>query len=71
MQVTFQSHIRFARKVQKYGDAFSKSSSIEFLSSLAIILTRKGVLVAVNVLWPFLTVPWVGLQLVIVFIEYN
>ena len=28
MRVTFQSHIRFARKVQKYGDAFSKSSSI-------------------------------------------
>ena len=28
MPVTFQSHIRFARKVQKYGDAFSKSSSI-------------------------------------------
>ena len=26
--VTFQSHVRFARKVQKYGDAFSKSSSI-------------------------------------------
>ena len=28
LQVTIQSHIRFARKVQKYGDAFSKSSSI-------------------------------------------
>ena len=28
MLVTFQSHLRFARKVQKYGDAFSKSSSI-------------------------------------------
>ena len=28
LRVTFQSHIRFARKVQKYaGDAFSKSSS--------------------------------------------
>ena len=26
--MTFQLHIRFARKVQKYGDAFSKSSSI-------------------------------------------
>ena len=25
LQVTFQSHIRFARKVQKYGDAFSKN----------------------------------------------
>ena len=24
LRVTFQSHIRFARKVQKYGDAFSK-----------------------------------------------
>ena len=43
---------------------------IEFLPSLAIIL-RKRVLVAVNVLWPFLTVPWVGLQFVIVFIENN
>ena len=30
-RVTFQSHIRFARKVQKYGDAFSKSSSIQFV----------------------------------------
>ena len=30
MQVTFQSHIRLARKVQKYGDAFSKSSIIFF-----------------------------------------
>ena len=28
MQLTFQSHIRFARTVQKYGDAFSKSSSL-------------------------------------------
>ena len=28
LQVTFQSHIRFARKVQKYGDAFSRFSSI-------------------------------------------
>ena len=44
---------------------------LEFLPSLAIILTRKRVLVAVNVPWPFLTVPWVGLQFVIVFIEYN
>ena len=26
--VTFQLHIRLAGKVQKYGDAFSKSSSI-------------------------------------------
>ena len=25
---TFQSHVRFARKVQKYGDAFLKFSSI-------------------------------------------
>ena len=31
LRVTFQSHIRFARKVQKYGDAFSKSSSIFYL----------------------------------------
>ena len=47
------------------------------LSSFAIILTRKkehvallllsfGCLVTVNVLWLFLTVPWVGLQFVIV-----
>ena len=27
-RVALQSHIRFARKVQKHGDAFSKSSSI-------------------------------------------
>ena len=47
------------------------------LSSFAIILKRKtelvallllsnGWLVTVNVLWLFLTVPWVGLQCVIV-----
>ena len=46
-------------------------------TSFAIILTRKivlvallllffGCLVTVNVLWLFLTVPWVGLQFVIV-----
>ena len=46
-------------------------------SSFAIILKRKGKLVAllllsyicivaINVLWLFLTVPWVGLQCVIV-----
>ena len=46
-------------------------------SSFAIILTRKrelvallllsfGCLVTINVLWLFLTVPWVGLQFVIV-----
>ena len=28
LRVTFQSHKRFARKVQKYGYTFSKSSSI-------------------------------------------
>ena len=28
LRVAFQSHIRFARKAQKRGDAFSKSSSI-------------------------------------------
>ena len=31
LRVTFQSHTRFARKVQKYGDAFSKSSSILYI----------------------------------------
>ena len=47
------------------------------LSSFAIILKRKrelvsllvlsyGCLVTVNVMWLFLTVPWVGLQCVIV-----
>ena len=30
MRVTFQSHKRFAREVQKYDDAFSKSPSICF-----------------------------------------
>ena len=49
------------------------------LSSFAVILTRKrelvalllfsfGCLVTVNVLWLFLTAPWVGLQCVIVVI---
>ena len=33
MRVTFQLYIRFARKVQKYGDEFSKSSSI-FISKI-------------------------------------
>ena len=33
MQVTF--HIRLARKVQKYGDAFSKSSIIFFLKKMS------------------------------------
>ena len=28
LRVTFQLHIRFARKMQKYGDSFSKSFSI-------------------------------------------
>ena len=53
------------------------------LSSFAIIFKRKrelvallllsyGCLVAVNVLWLFLTVPWVGLQCVIVvFPDHN
>ena len=35
-------------------------------SSFAIILKRKRKLVTINVLWFFLTVPWVGLQCVIV-----
>ena len=50
---------------------------IYVLSSFAIILTRKrelvaflllsfGCLVTVNVLWLFLTVPWVDMQFVIV-----
>ena len=33
LRVNFQSHIRFARKVQKYDDAFSKSSSIYKLAT--------------------------------------
>ena len=53
------------------------------LSSFAIILTRTGELVALlllsfgclfvteNVLWPFLTVPWVGLKCVIVVFPYH
>ena len=28
LRVIFHSRVRFAKKVQKYGDAFSKSSSI-------------------------------------------
>ena len=34
LRETFQSHIRFARKMQKYGDAFSKSSSIQLYRKL-------------------------------------
>ena len=51
------------------------------LSSFAIILTKKRELVAllllsfrclvtVNFLWLFLTVPWIGLQCVIVVLSY-
>ena len=51
-------------------------------SSFAIILTRKRKLVAlllmsyrfivtINVLWLFLTVPWVGMQYVIVVFPYH
>ena len=36
LRVTFQWHIRFARKVQKYCDAFSKSSSIQGVSVLCV-----------------------------------
>ena len=53
------------------------------LSSFAIILTRKRELVAlllfsfrcivtVNILWLYLTVPWVGLQcLIVVFADHT
>ena len=53
------------------------------LSSFAIVLKRKrelvallllsyGCLVTVNVLWLFLTVPWVGLQrVIVVFPDYT
>ena len=53
------------------------------LSSFAIILKRKGelfailllsygCLVVVNVLWLFLTMPWVGLQcMIVVFYNYT
>ena len=59
------------------------SSLLCVLSSFAIILTRKrelvallllsfGCLVTVNVLWLFLTMPWAGLQCVIViFPDHN
>ena len=33
LRVTFQLYIRFARKMQKYGDEFSQSSSI-FISKI-------------------------------------
>ena len=32
LRVTFQSHIRFASNVQKYGDAFSRSPSIGLIA---------------------------------------
>ena len=52
------------------------------LSSFTIILTRMkelvallfyvlGCLVSVNILWLFLTVPWVGLRFVIVVFPYH
>ena len=48
LRVTFQSHIWFARKVQKCGDAFSKSSSIhlclhvsDFLTSFQVICREE------------------------------
>ena len=39
-RITFQSHIRFSRKVKKYGDAFSKSSSIiiKIIKTIVIII---------------------------------
>ena len=40
LQVTFQSHIPFARKVQKYGDAFSKSSSIQLVYVIAHFILK-------------------------------
>ena len=39
LTVTFQSHILFARKVQKYGDAFSKSSNIISKFKLQMLLS--------------------------------
>ena len=53
-----------------------------FLSSYAIILARKigfvalffsfGCFVTANVLWRFLTVPWVGLQcLIVIFSDHT
>ena len=38
--VTFHSHIRFARKVQKYDDAFLKFSSIYFEGNISGILIK-------------------------------
>ena len=35
MRVAFQSHIRFARKVQTYSDAFSKFSGILYSIALS------------------------------------
>ena len=42
MRASFQSHIRFARKVQKYGDAFSKSSSIFTFRAINTFLSNSG-----------------------------
>ena len=43
MGVTIQSHILFARKVQKYGDAFSKSSSIYMDVAAIFVVTRTTI----------------------------
>ena len=34
LRVTFQSHVRFARKVQKYGDAFFQSPLVYFTGGI-------------------------------------
>ena len=39
LRVTFQSHIRFARKVQKYGDAISKYTYLTSLNDILVIIT--------------------------------
>ena len=61
LRVTFQSHIRFARKVQKYGDAFSKSSSICFMFAFVMMSCKflAGLWYPVgNLLTSWLTCVW-------------
>ena len=43
LQVAFQSHLPFARKMQNYGDAFSKSSNILWFHTTFIYLISKEV----------------------------
>ena len=48
LRVSFQWHIWFARKVQKYGDAFSKSSSVVDLKTVQFAIKLRSLLAFQN-----------------------